>query len=148
MNTEAHIRPQVLAGQRVLMLASFDSFVKAAMHVANHLQAAGARPSLALVRSRRQQISPAQRRALGLPDDLDPLPMRELVASPAFSEAEVVISALDGRRSRSLFAEMHAAGYGATRARPLIVAVYPGIVLRDHIDGVMDRTPADAICFN
>ena len=130
------------------MLASFDSFVKAAMAVAGTFEAAGAQASLALVRSRRRQVSPSQKRALGLSDEIEPLPMRDLVRGHAFQTADIVISALDGRRSRSLFAEMHAAGHGASRPRPLIASVYPGVVFRDHLDGFMDRAPADVICFN
>lgn len=131
---------------RVLVLATFDSFLKAALPLARFLERKGCRVEYRLIRVRSGQISARQRAAIGFSGPLAAASMSEVLAEPGFFDIDVVLLALDGRRTSALLAAMRARA-PATR-RPLTVAFYPGVVFRYHMHGLVNRFGADLILFN
>jgi hypothetical protein len=137
----------LLSGRSVLAIAGFDSFIKAALCLGKVLEGAGAAVALKFIATGKKQLSNEQIQSLGVQSTTPPKSIPEIVRSPDFANAEIILSALDGKRSRELFVEMHEV-FSTSCRRPLIVSFYPGIVFRDHINGFLDRAPADLLCFN
>jgi hypothetical protein len=137
----------VIRGRRVLLVADFDSFIKAAFGFAEPLKDHGAVVTPRLAATVRGQLSSHQAEKLGL----GPRPVRKplpAIVDEAFDDDyDIVVLSLDGSRTRRFLHHFgKRARRGDTRRRPLIVTGYPGIVFRMHLNGFMDRAPADLFC--
>ncbi len=135
-------------GRRVLVVAAFDSFLRAASFYAQHLQAAGAQVDYVLHEARRNQLSLAQAQAAGLHGIPDTLSMRAVLAKMR-TGYDLVLLALDGARTRRITLALHdAAEKDAARARPLLLSVFPGIVFRFQLEGMFCRMSSDLLLLN
>ena len=129
---------------KVLAVANFDSFLRAAGLVANLFSEAGAQVETALIRTRQDQISAAQVVRSGLPTPMRSYDLEQLCRPEVLGAYDIVLMALDGSAFRRFFLRLDAGGV----PRPLTVAIYPGVVLRYHYDGLAARSPADFLWLN
>jgi len=130
---------------KVLALAGYDSFLNAARLIAPAFEAQGAKVDFALVRARKtKQISPEQVAELGVGETLGEIDLIDFCESGAIARYDIVLACLEGLSMRRLFQFLPADGAG----RPLVVSVYPGLVLRYLFDGLSARAPADFLWLN
>jgi len=130
---------------RVLSIASYDSFIRSNLLVSKVFRELGASVEHALLNTRSNQITDQQIELLGLSvDDVKKYNLDSLCEPEILAQYDVFLAALDGASFRRLFLrlESHAG------PRPLIVALYPGLVLRYHFDGFSSRAPADFLWLN
>lgn len=131
--------------RRVLVLATFDSFLKAALPLARFFEGKGCSVDYRLIRVRAGQLSARQRAAIGFSGTLTPASLRDVLAEPGLADFDVILLALDGRRTSAFLEAMRAR---AGTRRPLTVAFYPGVVFRYHVHGLANRFGADLILLN
>ncbi len=129
---------------RVLGVAGYDSFLRAAGKIARIFADGGAEVEFALLSTRQDQISESQVRAEALPFPIHPHQMDTLLADGLLERYDVVLLALEGASSRNFFLRLAELGDD----RPLVVSFYPGIVLRYPFDGLSSRSPADVLWLN
>lgn len=136
------------AGRRVAVIATFDSFLKAAVPYARYFESRGAHVRHTLLFAREGQISRAQSQGIGVPfHALDVQPLERLATREALECEDVLLLAADGQRTRRFLVRFHDAFRGA-RQRPLVVVFYPGLIFRFHFEGMTSRMGADALCLS
>ncbi|ASP35863.1 DUF6716 putative glycosyltransferase [Labrenzia sp. VG12] len=130
---------------KVLALAGYDSFLNTARLIAPTFQRQGAEVEYALVRARKtKQITPEQVAELGIGRTIGEIDLIDFCESGAIAQYDIVLACLEGLSSRRLFQFLPE--YGARR--PVIISVYPGLVLRYLFDGLSTRAPADFLWLN
>lgn len=134
-----------LAGKRVLALASFDSFLRAASRLAGLLQAQGAAVEYGCVYRRKGQLSLAQCQQAGLDAIPHCAPAADF-ATGSWLKADLVILALDNLRLREYIAAMQRAT--AAQRRPLTLALFPGLIFRSHYESFLSRSSCDLVLMN
>ncbi|MBO6936282.1 MAG: hypothetical protein JJ863_15005 [Deltaproteobacteria bacterium] len=141
-------RTRSWAGRRVMVVAAYDSFLKSGLAYARHFESLGAQLSFRLLRTRENQISPAQLEALGLkPGDVVARSLEALTSRAELDEQDVILLALNGLRSRRFLARFHSA-FAKARRRPMVVSFYPGLIFRFHLEGMTSRMGADLLALN
>lgn len=141
-------RPHKPEPARALVLASFDSFLKAAKPIGDALAGAGWQVETRLVRVRAGQLSKRQLSALGYASPPPAAPLEETIAQAGLLDYDVIVLGLDGRRARAVLAGLRRLPLAGRRTRPLTIALYPGIVFRHQMHGLANRFGADLILFN
>lgn len=130
---------------RVLCLARYDAFLRAATLVGAHFAKAGAEVDIALIAGSRMLLSTEQKHALGLGDRTIPeIPFGKLTDFLMEKTPDILVCAMDGASFRHLFLLLDS----HPGTRPLIVACYPGLVLRYADDGFSSRAGADFLWLN
>jgi hypothetical protein len=130
---------------RVLALASYDSFLNSARLISPYYEQAGATVELALVRARMAtQIETSQIDAAGLDRRVRWVSIEELCGSGDIAGYDIVLSCLEGLSTRRLMHRVKAMG----AKRPLVVSIYPGLVLRFGYDGFSMRASSDFLWLN
>ena len=140
--------PHKPAPARALVLASFDSFLKAAKPIGDALAAAGWQVDTRLVRVRAGQLSRRQLSALGYPEPPPAATLAETIAAPGLIDYDAIVLGLDGRRTLDVLRGLKRLPLAGRKARPLTLALYPGIVFRHQMHGLANRFGADLILFN
>lgn len=129
---------------RCLALASYDSFLNAARLIAPHFRDAGCAVEYALVKARkRDQITASQVDAMAPGKAISWITIENLVQTKQLSEYDIVLSCLEGFSTRQLMYHVQ-----SLKKRPLIISVYPGLVLRYAYDGFSMRTASDLLWLN
>ncbi|TYC67344.1 hypothetical protein FMN63_14795 [Stappia sp. BW2] len=130
---------------RVLALAGYDSFLNTVRLIAPHFEKQGASVEFALVSARKKkQISVEQITELGFSKPIPAVTIKDLCQSGDILSYDIVLACLEGMSTRHLFHYLEDIG----SARPLVICVYPGLVLRYAFDGFSMRTPADQLWLN
>ena len=130
---------------RVLALASYDSFLNTASLIAPHFEREGCEFEYALVRARANaQITPEQVAGLALGSPVRWITIEDLCGSAEAARYDIILSCLEGLSTRRLV--HHLAPLG--EKRPLVISVYPGLVLRYPFDGYSMRTASDLVWMN
>ncbi|ERP88194.1 hypothetical protein Q669_07020 [Labrenzia sp. C1B10] len=130
---------------RVLALAGFDSFLNTVRLIAPHFEVQGASVDFALVSARKKkQISAEQIMEMGFINSIPAITIKDLCQSGAIKPYDIVLSCLEGMSTRHLFHYLEDLG----NARPLVICIYPGLVLRYAYDGFSMRAPADLLWLN
>jgi hypothetical protein len=130
---------------RVLALASYDSFLNTARLIAPYYERTGATVELALVKARMtSQIAKDQIDQAGLTSEIRWVDLDSLFASGDIGRYDVVLSCLEGLSTRRLLDQLKALGPN----RPLVVSIYPGLVLRYAYDGFSMRAASDFLWLN
>lgn len=130
---------------RVLALASYDSFLNIARLIAPHFERAGCKVEFALVHARRRkQISNSQVYRHGVAWPVRWVEIEALCGSGEMADYDIVLSCLEGLSTRRLMHYMIQLG----SKRPLVVSVFPGLVLRYAFDGFSMRTGSDLLWLN
>lgn len=140
--------PSKAAPARALVLASFDSFLKAARPIGEALAAAGWQVDTRLVRVRAGQLSRRQLSALGYSEPPPAATLAETIAAPGLIDYDAIILGLDGRRTLGVLGGLKRLPLAGRKTRPLTIALYPGIVFRHQMHGLANRFGADLILFN
>lgn len=140
--------PSKAAPARALVLASFDSFLKAAKPIGDALAAAGWQVDTRLVRVRAGQLSRRQLSALGYCEPPPAATLAETIAAPDLLDHDAIILGLDGRCTQGVLAGLKRSPLAGRKTRPLTIALYPGIVFRYQMHGLANRFGADLILFN
>lgn len=130
---------------RVLALAGYDSFLNTVRLIAPHFEKQGASVDFALISARkRKQISAEQIAEMGFSKPIPAVKIKDLCQSGDIQSYDIVLSCLEGMSTRHLFHYLEELG----DARPLVICVYPGLVLRYAYDGFSMRAPADLLWLN
>lgn len=130
---------------RVLALAGYDSFLNTARVIAPHFEAAGCSVEFNLIKARRgKQMSREQIDQIGLSDLVNWIVIEELCLSGRLTSYDIVLCCLEGASTRQLLHHISALG----EKRPLLISVYPGLVLRAQYDGYAMRTASDLVWLN
>ncbi len=130
---------------RVLALAGYDSFLNTVRLIAPHFEMQGAFVDYALVSARKKkQISDRQVAEMGFGNAIPVVTIKGLCQSDEIKSYDIVLSCLEGMSTRHLFHYLQDLG----SARPLVICVYPGLVLRYAFDGFSMRAPADLLWLN
>lgn len=130
---------------RVLALAGYDSFLNTARLIAPHFEKCGVEVDYALVKARKsKQITPEQVTELGVSKILGEIDLIDFCESGAISSYDIVLACLEGLSTRRLFQFLPPYG----KSRPIVISVYPGLVLRYLYDGLSTRAPADLLWLN
>ncbi|MBD9541582.1 hypothetical protein IB276_19215 [Ensifer sp. ENS04] len=130
---------------RVLALASYDSFLNVAGLIAPHFERAGCTVEFALVAARRRkQISEAQLQRHDQGAKVRWIDIEDLCSSGEISGYDILLSCLEGLSTRRLMHHLIKLG----SRRPLVISVYPGLVLRYAYDGFSMRTGSDLLWLN
>lgn len=137
-----------LSGMRVLVLADFDSFMRAAAKCAFHLEGLGARTDFVIVQARRNQISTAQLRSMGIGTDPPTRTLAAMASVEALSDYDVVFVGLNGLRTRRFLARVLRAFPPGGARRPVLISLYPGLLFRFHLEGMMSRMNCDLFALN
>ena len=132
---------------KILVIGSYDSFLKAGSRLAQRFERRGARVDTCILTARKGQLSQRQLSELGLPADARFLPMDQMVTRAALAPYDIVIVALAGEPS-STFYSRFAKLWRNAPARPLTISLYPGIVFRFHYEGMLRRMGADLVLLN
>ncbi|WP_298965081.1 DUF6716 putative glycosyltransferase [uncultured Roseibium sp.] len=130
---------------RVLALAGYDSFLNTARLIAPYFERQRATVDFALVSARKKkQISDGQVAELGFSNPIPVVTIKGLCQSREIKSYDIVLSCLEGMSTRHLFHYLQDLG----STRPLVICVYPGLVLRYAFDGFSMRAPADFLWLN
>lgn len=130
---------------RVLALASYDSFLNTASLIAPYFERNGCEFEYALVRARsKTQITQEQIAGLALGSPVRWITIEDLCGSAEAARYDIILSCLEGLSTRRLV--HHLAPLG--EKRPLVISVYPGLVLRYPFDGYSMRTASDLVWLN
>lgn len=130
---------------RVLALAGYDSFLNIASLIAPHFRDAGCSFDYALVRARsKKQISQEQIDRLGVGGDVAWVSIKDICLSGEIGQYDIILSSLEGLSTRRLAHYLAALG----ERRPMLISVYPGLVLRYAFDGYAMRTAGDLVWLN
>ena len=141
-----------LCGRRVAAIACFDSFGKMAMKILSSCRQEGAQTRMHLLEISNRGLSRRQLLEIRRADPRTPIEEKSWQVFRSLSQSmtrdtDVVILALDGRRSREallILAEV----WKGRQQRPLIVSAYPGILFRFALEGMLDRSGVDLLCLN
>src|SRR5690606_11752458 len=121
--------------ERVLLVASFDSFLRSAVRFGRLLESRGAQLDCVIPFVRNRQLSAAQKATADAPPDTRTLPLAEIATAGVLGSYDVVVLALDGARSRDFFLRFREAFPQTASRRPLTVCLYPGLLFRFHLEG-------------
>lgn len=136
-------------GRRVVAIADFDSFLRASKYFGDVFAEHGASVEYRIAQCRDGQLSAEQLAACGLTDrDVDCARLAGLALDPTVLSADVIILALNGARTRTFITEFHRQLSPLAKRRPLLVSLYPGILFRFHLEGMMSRSSADLLLLN
>lgn len=135
-----------LRGKRVLALATFDSFFRAAVRLGTTLQQHGAEVEYGGVFRRKGQLSRQQCEEAGL-DVMPRMAAAEAFARGEYGRHDLVILALGTQQTRKFLVEQqrHAAG---TQAPVPTVSLFPGIIFRGHYESFCSRASSDLVLLN
>lgn len=133
--------------RKILVLGSYDSFLKAGLRLAQRFEQLGATIDTRIVMARKGQLSPRQISELGLAPSVGFLPFEQVVHRSSLAPYDVVIVALAGEPS-SAFYSRFAKLWRDAPTRPLTISLYPGIVFRFHYEGMLRRMGADLVLLN
>lgn len=136
-----------MQARKILLLGSYDSFLKAGLRLAKRFEQLGAEVDTRILTARKGQLSPRQLSELGLTPRVEFLPMDRVVTRGLLARYDVVIVALAGEPS-SVFFDRFAKLWRGLPQRPLTVSLYPGIIFRFHYEGMMRRMGADLVLLN
>ncbi len=136
-----------MSPRRVLVVASYDSFLKAGICLARRFGEQGAELTIRVLRSRAGQLSDAQLHDLGLHVAPTFCALSDLVTRAELEQFDLVIVSLAGRPTAT-FIRRFAGLWGGASRRPLLVALYPGLVFRFHYEGMSWRMGADRVLLN
>jgi hypothetical protein len=140
--------PANYQGKRVLVVAAFDSFLRAASFYALHLEAGGAHVDYVLHEARPNQLSLAQAKAAGLNAVPVTLAMAAVLAKMR-SGYDIVVLGLDGARTRRVTLALHElAERTPAFSRPILISVFPGILFRFQIEAMFCRMSSDLLLLN
>ena len=130
---------------RLLVLASYDSFLNIGGVIAPFFVRAGCEVEYALVRARRQtQITDSQISELIPGANFRWIEINEASGAEEFCRYDIVLACLEGLSTRRM---MHHLRSLEVR-RPLVVSVYPGLLLRWRLDGLSVRAASDFLWLN
>lgn len=130
---------------RILALAGYDSFLNTVKLIAPYFEKQGASVDFSLVNARKKkQISVQQVKDLGFEQYIPVLKLKDIYESGKLQSYDIVLSCLEGMSTRRLFHYIGQLGEN----RPLVISVYPGLVLRYAYDGFSMRAPADLLWLN
>nr|WP_319486588.1 DUF6716 putative glycosyltransferase [uncultured Cohaesibacter sp.] len=129
---------------RILAVGSYDSFIRTVQTIGDAFADKGADVELCVLNVRTKQISDRQIEAIDTPFRIVQHTMDSLCRQEVLGAYDVFVMSLDGASFRRFFYRLQD-GKGA---RPLIVAVYPGLVLRYAFDGLSSRAAADLLWLN
>jgi hypothetical protein len=130
---------------RLLVLASYDSFLNVGRIIGTEFERSGCSVDLALVKTgRKEQISERQVASIASGHDVAWLNISDACENGDLEKYDIVLCCLEGLSTRRLI--HHAASLG--NLRPLIVSAYPGLVLRDAYDGYAMRCGCDLVWLN
>lgn len=130
---------------RVLALAGYDSFLNTVRLIAPYFEKQGASIDFALVSARKKkQISGEQVAEMGFGKPIPTVTIKNLCESGEINTYDIVLSCLEGMSTRRLFHYLDEIG----STRPLVICVYPGLVLRYAFDGFSMRASADLLWLN
>lgn len=130
---------------RILILASYDSFLNIAGLIGPYFAERGCEIRYALVRARvKKQISPEQIVTFAPASPLEWIDIESFCTSGRVAQFDIVVSCLEGLSMRRL---THCLGFLGAR-RPLVISVYPGLVIRYPYDGYAVRSGSDLLWLN
>jgi hypothetical protein len=133
---------------RVLVVGTFDSFLRVGALAASHLAARGATVKHVIAYARDDQIRETQLESIGLQKVPETHKLERIASRSFLQDYDVVILALDGGRTRK-FMVRFASGFGTNRStRPITVSLYPGLLFRFHLEGMMSRINCDLFLLN
>ncbi len=133
---------------KVLVVGDFDSFLRAGQSLATTLETKGAQIDYALVFRWFKQISETQLRGFGLPTDLVPEKLSSVLTKKRLTAYDVVIVSLNGTPTRKFMAKFHELWKEGDAKRPVAVSLYPGLIFRFHLEGMMSRSSCDLVMLN
>lgn len=136
-----------LKGCRIVAIASFDSFIKAAQILLAECEEEGAVTELFVAEVVGRTVSRDQLQRAGVRQKLRRAELSEILSSSSFLEADAAILLCDGKRTKEIILQLQARGRWTSK-RPALVAAYPGILYRLQVSGFMDRAPVDLLCLN
>ena len=129
---------------RLLVLASYDSFLNTGSMIAPFFVRAGCDVDFALVRARRKSQMTDSQIAEFVPGVAVRWVEIESASVEAFSSYDIVLSCLEGLSTRRLIHHLLPLG----NRRPLVISVYPGLLLRHRFDGLSMRSASDLLWLN
>ena len=112
------------------------------------LASEGAQVDYELIYVRQNQVSSRQLKTFGCPAHLRPRPLEEIAAKENLSQYDVLLLALDGLRTRRFMTRFVNLWRDTDQRRPITVAMYPGVVFRFHLEGMMSRMSCDLFLLN
>ena len=133
---------------RVLVVASFDSFLRVGAACARQLESSGASVSYTLVSARVNQISVQQLAAFGFQGGVEKKTLAAILTKQNLQQYDVIILALGGLRTRRFMTQFCRIFGSNDVVRPITVALYPGLVLRHQLEGMMSRASCDILLLN
>ncbi len=130
---------------RVLVLASYDSFLNIGGKIAPFFVRAGCEVEYALVRARRKtQITDSQIAELVPGSVVRWIEIDEGSSAGEFRSYDIVLSCLEGFSTRRMMHHLLSLG----ERRPLVISIYPGLLLRHRFDGFSMRSASDLLWLN
>lgn len=137
------------AGRRVVAIADFDSFLRVAKVYGDMLAKRGAELDYRIAWCRGGQLSADQIASCGLDQaKIGRARLSGLAMDPTVQQADVILLALNGARSRQFLVDLHRRVAQSAKRRPVLVSFYPGILFRFHLEGMMSRSTADLLLLN
>ncbi|MDX1541697.1 MAG: DUF6716 putative glycosyltransferase [Geminicoccaceae bacterium] len=136
------------ATRNLIVVATYDSFLKSALPIAQGLEKAGFAAHLILAEARANQISRRQLSSMNLDRPVEVRPLAGLPGDPAILAADLIILAMDGKRTAEFLWRFRHALPPGSRRRPITMAGYPGVVFRSHVHGLANRFGCDLILLN
>ena len=125
----------------ILIVSSFDSFVKSAEHIANHFAEMGVNVAHAVLVTTPRQVSKRQLSQSTEGNEIQFLDFAGLCSDDVISQYSGLILSLDGENCARIFRHLN----GKQGYRPAIATLYPGFVFRHVFGGFALRAPADIV---
>lgn len=132
---------------RVLVIGSFDSFLRAGNAYGRLLVPEGATLDHALLAVPKRRLSQRQRSQLGLGADLPIESLDDIVRLKRLRQYDLLLLALDGNRTRK-FMVRYWNTFRNEVMRPLTISFYPGLIFRFHLEGMTSRMSCDLLLLN
>lgn len=130
---------------RVLTVSGYDSFLRVSALIGEVFARQGAEVSHGLLQTHIAQITRRQIEAAGVSGNaLARLTLDQLCDPAHLARYDIIVASLTGASFRRLFLRLE----NHKGRRPLIAAIYPGIILRYPFDGLASRAPADLLWLN
>lgn len=129
---------------RVLAIGSYDSFVRTALTIGEAFSKKGAEVELCVLSVRSKQISDSQIASINTSFKIVRHTLDSLCRKNTLEAYDVFLMSLDGATFRRFFYRLQK----YKGARPVTVAVYPGLILRYAFDGLSSRVAADFLWLN
>lgn len=133
---------------RVLVVACFDSFLRAGAAFARRLEARGATVDYALVFARPAQISPAQFRGMGFSTPIPSTSLEQITQRRRLERTDLVILCLGSLRTRRFMSRFRQLFEPGDPARPITVSLFPGLLFRAQYESWMSRMSCDLLLLN